>query len=123
MKLVGAHALLGGAEEVGGGKPRGKGELGALEDGPDSDGELLAAVGAAKESLTGLLAFRAALALKPVVLADRAAVRADGTIGPANALKILASRVVVVEVGSIERGVGDVFFLLGQPFYLIELHL
>ena len=43
MKLVGAHALLAGGQQVRSEKPLVERDLGALEHGANGDGELLAA--------------------------------------------------------------------------------
>jgi hypothetical protein len=51
-------------------------------------------------------------ALKLVVIADHATVRADRAIRPANGLKVCAGCVVVVKVGSIQGGGHGDFLLL-----------
>jgi len=82
VELVRGDALFGGAEQIGRRQPLGQRNLGSLEDGAHGHGELLAALLLA--ALPQALAVR--LALKLVVVADRAAVRADRTIRPAHRL-------------------------------------
>src|SRR5947207_11983110 len=74
--------------------------MGTLEHGAHGYGELLAAalLAALVQALT------VGFALKLVVAADHATVRADRTIGPADRLKIFAGSVIIVEVRGVERG-------------------
>lgn len=99
VELVRGHALLRGREKVSRQEPLGQGDLRPLEDGADRDREGLPAIAALQEARAGGLAREAVGVL-------RAAVRADGTIGPADLLKVLAGLVLVVvdRVGQVAHG-------------------
>src|SRR5690606_13984170 len=98
VELVGRHALLGRAEQIGGQEPLGKRDLGALKASAHGHGELLTAVLALEQALAVGRAF------EPVVIAYGAAVGADGFAVPADLFQVLPGGIVIVEVG----GVGGV---------------
>src|SRR3546814_472104 len=101
MDLVRAHALLGRREHMDGQQPLVQRHLGALKDGADGDGELLAAGTA--EPQTG----PRALALDAAGIVDHAAVRADRTMRPADGLKMLAGRLLSLETRCSNVGHGS----------------
>ena len=93
LQLLGTDPLLGGAHKVGGVHPLMEGHLRAFKHGADCDAELHTAVTAEQQAGTMRSAVQSAVAL------GAAAVRADRAIGPAHRLKMLTSRVFVVESG------------------------
>ncbi len=108
MQLVGTHALLAAAKQVSGEQPLMKGNLGALEQRADRDGELLAAIVALNDALAQLpigmrLGLAATLGREPL---GRLAftMGADRAIRPVERFKVLAGCVFVLKA----RGV-DVF--------------
>lgn len=106
LQLLGANALLAGRHELHGLKPYVQRDLGALEDGPDRDRKLAAAVLALEQART------VGLALKAVVIrAYHAAMRAYRTVRPADILKPLAGLGCVFEVGLVK----ECFFSHGTP--------
>src|SRR5207248_3217512 len=78
VKLVGAHALLGRADQVEGPEPLVQRDVTRLEDRPHSHGELLAALGTLPEPPR--------LVRQLVVLLVIAAMRADRAVRPADRL-------------------------------------
>jgi hypothetical protein len=110
VKLVRAHALLGGAKKEHGLKPHVQGDLGSLKDRSHGHGELLPAILALPE------AGARRLALKLVVAPYDAAVRAYGAVGPLKALKVLAGLIGVLKVGLVEAAVSGHDCLLVQPW-------
>ena len=96
-ELVGTEALLGRADERDGLKPHVQGHVGLFEDGPDLDGELLAAVAALLQADANALRR---------VRRDRAdpiratAVRADRAVRPKPRLNETISGGFVVELGA-----------------------
>ena len=79
-------------------QPQVKTNLGALKQGAHGHGEGFAAIGALVQAGT------VGLALEFVVIANRAAVRADTAIGPNLGFKVDAGSVSVLEVGEVEDG-------------------
>src|SRR5215204_4579229 len=95
MHLMGADALLARIEQMGCQPPFSQRHLGTLEYGADRDRELAFTFVAVVEAgaMRPLLAFY----LGDLVPVRVAAMRANGTIGPAHGFKSLASRVLVRE--------------------------
>src|ERR1700688_2072082 len=97
MKLVGAHALLGRAKQIEGQQPLVERDMAGLEDRPDCDRELLAAGRTLPKATFGF-------AFEPIRHSIMlAAVRADGTIWPTDALQKLCG---CFWVGKVRRKVG-----------------
>lgn len=89
MKLMGAHSLFGRADQESGQKPLMKGNLGALENGANSNAKVRTAsfLGAAVN----------ALALGCVGVINRAAMRANRPIRPKGLFEVFTGRFVIVE--------------------------
>ncbi len=68
VKLMAAHALFAGAQQMRRQNPLVEGNLGTLENGPDGDAVLLAAVAAEQEARTVRLTLKAALAIRPAAV-------------------------------------------------------
>lgn len=96
VQLVRAHALLGRAEKQHGLQPNIQLDLAALKDGAHRNSELLAAITALPQART------VGLAIKLVMLAYDAAMRAYRAARPLDALKVFARLVGVLEVGLIQ---------------------
>lgn len=96
VELVRAHALFGRAEKQHGLQPDIQLDLAALENGANRDSELLAAIPALVEA--GTMRF----ALKLVVVANDAAMRAHRAVRPLDALKVFARLVRVLEVRKVQ---------------------
>ena len=105
VKLVAAHALLGGREQMDGLQPDVKADLGALEHGADRHGELFAAVFALPQA--GTMGFAVQLVM---ILGRAAAMRADSAMGPAKALKVVAGSAGGLEVGGVQEALGPSCF-------------
>lgn len=108
VDLMGADPLLGRGEKVGRQKPLEQRHLGALEYGPYGYGVLLATIAALDNALAdggGVALGRLTLDGREALRVERAAVRAEGAIGPADALKMLAGRVLVRELGGVNAHV------------------
>lgn len=93
VQLVRRHAGLGGRHQVAGEHPLVERDLGALEDGADRDGELLAALSALVQALAVGLALKGAYLGRVGV----AAMGADRAVRPAERLQVLAGLVGVGE--------------------------
>src|SRR5258708_35164220 len=107
VKLVGAHALLAGAEKVEGQKPLVQRDMAILHDRADRHRELLTASGALPKSL-------ATVTLRLLVLqvgfesegfSDHAAVRANRTFGPPFCFEELTRLVGILKVRGDDSGV------------------
>jgi hypothetical protein len=90
MQLVRRDAFLARGHEVRGEKPLVQRDMATLENGAHHDGEVLPA-------LIGATAIPARL-LRRIGVVDRATVRANRTIGPADFFEEFAGRVLIVKV-------------------------
>lgn len=99
MNLVGAATLLGGAQKIDRLEHLVQRDLGALEDGPDLDCELLAAIGALAEA-------EPALAEIVVLPANGAAVGAHRTLRPQQPFEFIEGSGFIVKVGGGQGGHG-----------------
>ena len=88
VHLMGADALLGGRHEEQRGKPLGQRDFGALENGPDRDGELLAA--GRFVALIHAATVRFAVKLGDLILIGVPAMRANPTVRPNASFKPVA---------------------------------
>ena len=81
MKLVGAHALFAGTQQMIGKQPFAQGNVAVSEDRADRDGKLTPAPAALPYTLANMLALLGRLWLQAVSVAHFATVRADRAIG------------------------------------------
>ena len=101
MQLMGAHTFLARAHQVEGKKALVERDMSLLENCANLDRELLAAA-----LLSALTEAKARLAEVVVLRVDRAAMRADRSVGPQHAFKVLKGGGFVVKVGLAENGHG-----------------
>src|SRR5579863_2688978 len=107
VKLVGAHTLLAGTEQMERQEPPVEWDVAVFHDRADRHRELLPAACALPEALPamtfGLLVFE--IGFEFIGFADYAAVRTDRTIGPAFRFEKLAGFVGILKVRGDDRGV------------------
>src|SRR5579863_2812989 len=94
VKLMGADALLAGAEKVIGQQPFAQGNVAVLEDRPNRHRELLAASRTLPHAGAHVLALLGSGRGEPVGVIHFAAMWADRTIRPAELFDILSGRVL-----------------------------